>query len=87
MVRVMQGCGSCSIRVDERQATEVGFVQAHTASYTFTDGGQAEVQAAMLARVDGEGRVTRVDEYLDSGALAPLIAAVSAALGESAGSV
>jgi hypothetical protein len=84
VVRVLRQRGSCSMRVDERFVIDVGFLQTHTATYRFNSGASTEVQAALLAWVDDEGRITRVKEYLDSEALAPLIAAVTAEAEQSA---
>jgi hypothetical protein len=82
VVRVLRQRSSCSMRVDERFVVDVGFFQTHTATYRFDSGAGTEVQAALLAWVDDEGRITRVKEYLDSEALAPLIAAITAAAEE-----
>jgi ketosteroid isomerase-like protein len=70
---------SSSVTVDERQVTDFGFIQAQTAKYRFATGEDAEVQVAMFAWVDEQGRITRLNEYVDSAALAPLIAVIVAA--------
>lgn len=77
VVQILQRKSECSIEVDLRQVTDDGFLQTHTAKYTFVDGTTAEVPAALIAWVDDAGRITRVNEYLDGADLAPLIAAIT----------
>jgi hypothetical protein len=84
-VAIIRDAGTCTMRVDDREATDAGFVQAHTASYTFNDGTTAEIQAAMIAKVDDDGLITRLDEYLDGAALTPLVAVIMAAAEQPAG--
>jgi hypothetical protein len=84
VVRLLAQQSSCSMTVDERFVIDVGFFQTHTATYRFASGAGTQVQAALLAWVDDEGRISRVKEYLDSEALAPLIAAVTAGAEEAA---
>jgi uncharacterized protein len=55
-----------------RQRTESGFVQQHVLRGTDHGGESLEVAACLVCRVEG-GRVTRIDEYLDSAQLAPLL--------------
>ncbi|HTF35338.1 MAG TPA: nuclear transport factor 2 family protein [Myxococcota bacterium] len=55
-----------------RQRTESGFVQQHVLRGTAPGGESLEVAACLVCRVEG-GRVTRIDEYLDSAQLAPLL--------------
>jgi len=55
-----------------RQRTESGFVQQHVLRGTAPGGESLEVAACLVCRVEG-GRVTRIDEYLDSPQLAPLL--------------
>jgi ketosteroid isomerase-like protein len=52
-----------------RSATDDGFVQRHVLSATNRAGRRIEVPACIVASVR-DGRVTRLDEYLDSAALA-----------------
>jgi hypothetical protein len=88
VVQIMQRRSECSIDVELRQVTEDGFLQTHTAKYTFVDGTTAEVSAALIAWVDDAGRITRVKEYLDGADLAPLIAAItSTEIGQQAADV
>jgi len=76
VVKVLNAVATGSVVVDERQVTDFGFVQAQTATYRFSSGEEAQVQVAMFAWVDDEGKITRLNEYVDSVALAPLIAAL-----------
>jgi len=55
-----------------RQRTESGFVQQHVLRGTAQGGEPLEVAACLVFRVEG-GRITRIDEYLDSAQLAPLL--------------
>lgn len=55
-----------------RQPTESGFVQQHVLRGTAPGGESLEVAACLVCRVEG-GRITRIDEYLDSAQLAPLL--------------
>jgi ketosteroid isomerase-like protein len=55
-----------------RQRTESGFVQQHVLRGTAPGGEPLEVAACLVCRVEG-GRITRIDEYLDSVPLAALL--------------
>lgn len=48
-----------------RVPTEDGFVQQHVLRLTFADGRTAEIPACVVVGVR-DGRVIRIDEYLDS---------------------
>ena len=54
-----------------RQATPSGFVQQHVLRGTAPNGTPLEIPACIVCTVAG-GRITRLDEYLDSAQLAPL---------------
>ena len=54
-----------------RQVTPTGFVQQHILRGTAPDGTKVEMPACLVVRIEGE-RVTRLDEYLDPAAAAPL---------------
>jgi ketosteroid isomerase-like protein len=60
----------------QRQATDTGFVEQHVLRAITPNGGQLEVRACLIGTVQ-DGRVTRIDEYLDSAALAALVSGVS----------
>lgn len=49
-----------------------GFVQTGVLSFNTADGETADAAVALIVSVDESGRVTRAEEYLDSGAMAPL---------------
>jgi ketosteroid isomerase-like protein len=55
-----------------RQRTESGFVQQHVLRGTAPGGEPLEVAACLVCRVEG-GRITQIDEYLDSVPLAALL--------------
>lgn len=48
-----------------RHRTATGFVQQHVLRATSSDGRRVEVPACMVVTVDA-GRITRIEEYLDS---------------------
>ncbi len=54
-----------------RQRTESGFVQQHVLRGTGLDGEPLEIAACLVCSVEG-GRITRIDEYIDSASLGPL---------------
>ena len=59
-----------------RSATPDGFVEQHVLRGR-TSGGELEVPACIVVRLEG-GRIRRLDEYMDSKALAPLLAGAAA---------
>jgi len=60
-------------RYDEvkRQATETGFVEQHVLRGTAPNGNELEVPACLVVTVRGD-RISRIDEYIDSAALAAM---------------
>jgi ketosteroid isomerase-like protein len=58
-----------------RQATPDGFVQQHVLRGTVGDGVAVEIPACLVATIR-DGRITRLDEYLDSKHTKVLLAAV-----------
>lgn len=54
-----------------RHEWEGGFVQQHVLRLTAADGRQIELPACIVATV-AEGKITRIDEYLDSAHVARL---------------
>jgi ketosteroid isomerase-like protein len=55
-----------------RSVTEDGFVQRHVLVVTNRAGRRVEVPACIVATVH-DGRITRIDEYLDSVAVASMV--------------
>jgi len=55
-----------------RQATPSGFVQQHVLRGTAPSGAPLEIPACILCTVSN-GRITRLDEYLDSAHIAALL--------------
>ncbi|MCA9640366.1 MAG: nuclear transport factor 2 family protein [Polyangiaceae bacterium] len=53
-------------------ATESGFVQQHVMRGRAPNGAELQVPACLVAQVE-DGRIRRLDEYLDAAALAPLM--------------
>ena len=56
-----------------RTATAEGFVQQHVLVATNRAGRRIEVPACIVTRVGDDGRITRLDEYLDSAAVAAIL--------------
>jgi ketosteroid isomerase-like protein len=61
MTRTLQGLRYEIVR---REAIEGGFLQQHVLHARFPDGREIAMPACMVVRVD-DGRITRIDEYLD----------------------
>lgn len=57
--------------VVRREPTPGGFVQQHVLHALAPDGRELTVPACLVVTVEG-GRITRLDEYLDSAHIAPL---------------
>jgi ketosteroid isomerase-like protein len=57
----------------QREATLNGFIQQHVLRGTAPNGSALEVPACIVCTVKN-GRITRLDEYLDTAQLAPLSA-------------
>lgn len=49
-----------------RHVFDGGFVQEHVVHGHFTDGSVMRVPVCFLCHIDGDGRITRIAEYLDS---------------------
>ncbi|BDI61587.1 nuclear transport factor 2 family protein [Qipengyuania nanhaisediminis] len=58
------------------EPTPTGFVEEHVVRGTLPDGSALAIHACVVGEVQG-GRITALREYLDSGAAAGLIAALS----------
>ena len=56
-----------------RTATADGFVQQHVLVATNRAGRRIEVPACIVTRIGDDGRITRLDEYLDSAAVAAIL--------------
>ena len=56
-----------------RSATADGFVQQHVLVATNRAGRRIEVPACIVTTVGDDGRITRLDEYLDSAAVAAIL--------------
>jgi ketosteroid isomerase-like protein len=55
-----------------RQPTPTGFVEQHVLRGTTQSGGRLEVPACLVVTVTGD-RISRIDEYIDSAHIAPLM--------------
>jgi ketosteroid isomerase-like protein len=69
VVRNLPGLRYTDVR---RSATDDGFVQRHVLVATNRAGRQVEVPACIVATVH-DGRITRLDEYLDSAAVTAMM--------------
>lgn len=76
LVRAIREVAHCTIAVSATLITKRGFVQTQKNTYTFSDGTSTSFHAALVVTLDNDGRITRLEEYLDSAGLAPLIAAL-----------
>lgn len=56
-----------------RTATADGFVQQHVLVATNRAGRRIEVPACIVTRIGDDGRISRLDEYLDSAAVAAIL--------------
>jgi ketosteroid isomerase-like protein len=56
-----------------RAATTDGFVQQHVLVATNRAGRRVEVPACIVTKIGDDGRITRLDEYLDSAAVAAIL--------------
>jgi ketosteroid isomerase-like protein len=63
-----------NLRYEEirRQRTETGFVEQHVLRGTAPNGQELAIPACLVCTVK-DGRITRLDEYLDAAHLAPLL--------------
>ncbi len=61
-----------SYEVLDRQIFEHGFVQQHNLHAHTNDGTPLTFRACLVVKVGDDGRITRIDEYLDPADLAPL---------------
>ena len=68
---VVHNLRDISYQVTRRQATPTGFVQQHVMRGVAPSGKKLELAACIICDVSG-GRITRLDEYLDSAQLAAL---------------
>jgi ketosteroid isomerase-like protein len=57
----------------DRQYFDGGFVQQHVLRACRSDGTSIRMRVCIVIKVDGEGRITRVDEYFDPAEMAPLL--------------
>lgn len=76
-IRAMQRLDSIEIDVRRRSVIPDGFLQ--TQRWTFTTAAQEkiELETAFVVTLNADLRITRLDEYVDSAALAPLGAALA----------
>jgi ketosteroid isomerase-like protein len=76
LVRAIAAIASARVDVTGLHVTDTGFVQTQKNSYALSNGGATSFHAALVARLDDDGRIVRLDEYLDSAGLTPLIEAL-----------
>jgi ketosteroid isomerase-like protein len=78
LVHAIRTIAKCGVDVSSTLVTEQGFVQTQKNTYIFHDGSSTFFHAALVVTLDSHGRIVRVEEYLDSAGLAPLLAALNA---------
>jgi ketosteroid isomerase-like protein len=71
---VVENVGGLRYEEIRRQSSERGFVQQHVLRGTTRRGEPLEVPACLVAEVE-RGKITRIDEYIDSAHLGPLLRA------------
>ena len=67
------------VDVTSRQPTQTGFVQTQHWTFTPDSGAPLEAASAFWVTLDSDGRVARLDEYIDSAALEALTRMIEAA--------
>jgi uncharacterized protein len=77
LMRAIALVATGEVRVKALLETPAGFVQTQEITYTFRDREATTFHAALVAWISPDGRITRLEEYLDSAGLAPLTAALS----------
>jgi hypothetical protein len=78
LLAAIDAVATADVAVHDRMVTDSGFVQTQVITYTFKDGRTTAFHAAMVAWVGDDGRITRIQEYLDGAGLQPLIDAITA---------
>ncbi|MBI1816725.1 MAG: nuclear transport factor 2 family protein [Deltaproteobacteria bacterium] len=69
---VVKHVSNLRYEIIRRQRMDSGFVQQHVLRGTAPNGKPLEVPACLVCTVQ-DGRITRLDEYLDTAHLAPLV--------------
>ena len=77
LLKAIGKVADCTVDVTGTMLTERGFVQTQRNTYTFRDGRSTFFHAALVVTLNAEGRILRLEEYLDSAGLGPLVAALS----------
>jgi ketosteroid isomerase-like protein len=57
----------------DRQFFDGGFVQQHVLHATGRNGGSISMRVCIVIKVGANGLITRIDEYFDPAAIAPLL--------------
>lgn len=79
MLGAIGGVSTADVAVTGLRDTPDGFVLTLKSSYQLNSGGTTEFCAAQIVQLDAAGKIARIDEYLDSAGLEPLVAEVGAA--------
>jgi ketosteroid isomerase-like protein len=73
---LVEGTGAAGIAVAysdvRRLVTESAVTEQHTVTLTRTDGVQVASDVCVVLRFDDRGLITRLDEYVDTAAFAPI---------------
>jgi len=78
LLRSIASVATAGVRVTGLYITPDGFVQTQENTYTLRSGVTTTFHAALVATLRDDAQITRVEEYLDSAGLTPLLAALGA---------
>lgn len=79
MLRSISTIASATVEQTGLHHTDNGFVLTVASTYRLNDGGTTSFHAAQIVDLDVDHRIVRVDEYLDSAGLDPLVQALTPA--------
>jgi hypothetical protein len=78
MLGAIGGVSTAEVDLTGLRDTPDGFVLTLKSVYQLNSGGTTEFCAAQIVQLDAAGKIARIDEYLDSAGLGPLVAEVGA---------
>jgi ketosteroid isomerase-like protein len=77
MLRSISSIATADVQQTGLHHTDTGFVLTLASTYTLKTGGTTTFHAAQVVDLDADDQIVRVDEYLDSAGLDPLIQALT----------
>ena len=78
-VEAIARVATARVEIVDQLATPSGLVQVQRNTYSIKGGGETSFLAALIIRLNGEGEIVRLDEFLDSAGLSPLFEAIGSA--------